>query len=321
MQNSRLDPIPSFCCVCDTHEAELVGKGKDYEYKTTDDMFTAFQCRSCELVYLNPRPQMSDMETIYPPEYHAFDFTEKDFGFVHKVRSRLEAKRLLASCRDLADGARILDVGCEDGFHVSLLREYGNKTWSLEGVDLDRRAVEAAERAGITVHYGSVDGLDLPLDHYDLVFMIQTIEHVERPDVILKSVHRLLKPGGRLVIVTDNTGSIDFGLFKKGYWGGYHFPRHLNLFNKYALTKLAEKIGFAVMEIVTIVSPVNWVYSFHNALMDKRASKFLIDRFSLRSVASLSAFTLLDIMLQKADRGALLQATLTKPTPPHDPGS
>jgi len=113
--------------------------------------------------------------------------------------------------------------------------------------------------------------------------------------------------------VTDNTDSLDFGLFKRGYWGGYHFPRHLNLFNKSSLTKLALKTGLLVEGLTTIVSPVNWVYSIHNALVDNRAPKFLINRFTLKSFVSLSAFTMLDMILQKAKRGALLRATLQKP--------
>jgi hypothetical protein len=43
------------------------------------------------------------------------------------------------------------------------------------------------------------------------------------------------------VIVTDNTDALDFKIFKGGYWGGYHFPRHWNLFNRKSLTKLAGK--------------------------------------------------------------------------------
>ena len=305
--------MPTLCCVCGIDDAVQIGAGEDFEYRTTDDTFTAVKCRSCSLVYLNPRPTLADMETIYPAEYHAFDFSEKDFGLVHKIRSRLEAKRLLEYCGPLPDGARILDVGCGDGFHLRLLREFGNKTWNLEGVDLDRRAVEAAEGSGLKVHFGSVESLDLDAESYDLVFMIQTIEHVERPDEFLAAVSRLIKPGGCVVIVTDNTDSVDFGLFKKGYWGGYHFPRHLNLFNKASLSKLATKKGLLVEGLTTIVSPVNWVYSVHNALVDKRAPRFLINRFTLKSVASLSAFTVLDIILQRAKRGALLLATLQKP--------
>ncbi len=313
MENNRLNLTPTVCCVCGIDDTDKVGSGEDYEYRTTDDTFAAFRCRSCTLVYLNPRPTLADMETIYPAEYHAFDFSEKDFGLVHKIRSRLEARRLLACCGSMPERARIMDIGCGDGFHLNLLREFGNKNWELEGVDLNRRAVEAAERSGLKVHFGGLESLDLQANSYDLIFMIQTIEHVERPDVTLDTVYRLLKHGGRLVIVTDNTDSVDFGLFKGGYWGGYHFPRHLNLFNKFSLAKLAAKTGFSVANISTLVSPVNWVYSFHNALVDKQASTFFINRFTLKSVVSLSAFTLLDIVLQKFRRGALLLATLQKP--------
>lgn len=313
MKSNRLELMPTLCCVCGIDDAVQIGAGEDFEYRTTDDTFTAVKCRTCSLVYLDPRPTLGDMATIYPAEYHSFDFSEEDYGLVHKIRSRLEAKRLLEYCGLLPDGARILDVGCGDGFHLRLLREFGNKSWNLEGVDLDRRAIEAAERSGSNVHFGSIESLDLKPESYDVIYTIQTIEHVERPDEFLAAVSRLVKPGGRVVIVTDNTDSVDFGLFKKGYWGGYHFPRHLNLFNKISLSKLAQKAGLSVEGLTTIVSPVNWVYSIHNALVDKRAPKFLINRFTLKSFVSLSAFTMLDIILQKADRGALLRATLQKP--------
>jgi SAM-dependent methyltransferase len=143
--------------------------------------------------------------------------------------------------------------------------------------------------------------------------MIQTVEHVDQPDSVLQAVRSLLKPGGRLMIVTDNTDSVDFGLFKSRYWGGYHFPRHWNLFNCGSLTKLAKKVGFEVDEITTQVTPVNWVYSIHNALADKGAPQLLIDQFSLKSTISLSVFTSLDMVLQKLGRGGLLRAVLRKP--------
>ena len=301
------------CCVCETGDARPVGAGYDFEYQTSADVFLAVQCNFCGLVYLNPRPDVSEFETIYPPTYHAFDFSERDFGLIYKIRSRLEAKRLLSWCAGLPDEARILDVGCGDGFHLNLLKQHGEKTWTLEGVDLDRRAAEMAERSGLKVHVGTLEELGLPENTYDLAFMIQTIEHVERPEKVLSAAREILKPGGRLVIVTDNTDSFDFKLFKNSYWGGYHFPRHWNLFNRNSLTKLAEKCGFEVNDLTTQVSPVNWVYSIHNALVDRKAPRFLINQFTLKSTASLSAFTSLDILLQKMGRGALLRAILQKP--------
>jgi 2-polyprenyl-3-methyl-5-hydroxy-6-metoxy-1,4-benzoquinol methylase len=300
------------CCVCKTDDAAPVGVGQDFEYQTSEDTFLAMQCRLCGLVYLNPRPSVSELERIYPPTYHAFDFSEKDFGFVYKVRSRLEAKRLLSWCKDLADDARILDVGCGDGFHLNLLKRYGKKSWKLEGIDINQRAIEMAEKSGLKVHLGSVEDVSLPRESYDLTFMIQTIEHVEKPDRILQSVRELLKPGGKLVIVTDNTDSPDFRFFKGGYWGGYHFPRHWNLFNRNSMTRLAENAGFQVEDLTTQVSPVNWVYSIHNTLVDWKKTRWLINQFTLKSTVSLSAFTMLDMVMQKFGRGALLLATLRK---------
>jgi SAM-dependent methyltransferase len=308
-----LDLTSVRCCVCETDNAEPVGRGKDFEYRTSPDTFVAMRCRSCGLIYLNPRPSVSEFQRIYPPTYHAFDFSEKEFGLAYKVRSRLETKRLLSWCRGLPDDARILDVGCGDGFHLRLLRDFGSRRWTLNGIDIDRRAVEMAERAGLQVQLGSVGEVDLPSEAYDLALMISTIEHVEKPVEALNNVRKLLRPGGRLVIVTDNTDSLDFKFFKDSYWGGYHFPRHWNLFNRGSLTRCAEKAGFEVDDMSTQVSPVNWVYSIHNALVDWETPRWLIDRFTLRSTVSLSVFTALDIALQRLGKGALLRAILRRP--------
>lgn len=301
------------CCICEIEDAELVGVGKDFEYNSSADTFSAMRCRSCRLIYLNPRPNISEFEKIYPSNYHAFDFSKKEFGIVYKIRSRLEAKRLLSCCKDLPANARILDVGCGDGFHLNLLRQYGKKSWSLEGIDMDKRAVDMAKKSGLTVHRGSIESIDLPQNSYDLAFMIQTIEHLEKPVEVLQGIRKFLKPGGKLLIVTDNTSSLDFKFSKKSYWGGYHFPRHWNLFNRNSLTQLAEKAGFEVAVLETQVSPVNWVYTIHNWLVGHRAPQWAIDRFTLKSAVSLSVFTLLDIVLQKSGNGALLRAILRKP--------
>ena len=182
-----------------------------------------------------------------------------------------------------------------------------------QGIDLDSRAVDIAVDSGLNVRLGTLEEVDFPKDRYDLVYTLQTLEHVASPDQFLLDIRRILKPGGRLVIVTDNTDSFDFTLFKKGSWGGYHFPRHWNLFNRRSLHLLADKTGFEVPKITTIVSPVNWVYSLHNLLIGLNAPSWVVARFTLKSPVSLGLFTLIDAMLQKVGRGALLNAYLSKP--------
>ncbi|MGA9994472.1 MAG: class I SAM-dependent methyltransferase [Pyrinomonadaceae bacterium] len=304
--------VPVQCCICEMDDAVPVAVGEDFEYHTSPDSFLALRCQGCGLVYLNPRPSLDETLRIYPQNYHAFDFSEERFGLAYKVRRWLESRRARSWCRKLGDDARILDVGCGDGFHLRLLRDIGKHGWQLEGVDSDERAVMAAGRAGLKVHQGTVEQLDLPRDSYDLALLIQTIEHVANPPAVVRAVRSLLRPGGSLIIVTDNADSLDFKLFKGRHWGGYHFPRHWNLFNAESLRALARKVEMEVDSLQTMVSPVNWTYSIRNTLVDWHAPQWLVNRFSLKSPGALSAFTVFDTMHQLAGRGALLHAVLRK---------
>ena len=175
----------------------------------------------------------------------------------------------------------------------------------MSGIDIDHRAVEHARSRGLEVQLGTVEDLVEQGPQYDLVYTIQTIEHVAAPDQMLAAIGAILRPGGRVVIVTDNTDSIDAGLFEARHWGGYHIPRHWNLFNRKSLARLARKCDLEVVSIKTIVSPVNWVYSIHNLLVDRHAPRWLIERFTLKSPVSLGLFTVLDVILSRFGKGAL----------------
>ncbi|MEO8860455.1 MAG: hypothetical protein ABI358_03480 [Ginsengibacter sp.] len=61
------------------------------------------------------------------------------------------------------------------------------------------------------------------------------------------------------------------------------------------------------------MSEVNWAYSIHNFLAARHKSDHLINKFTLKSTVSLTAFTALDFILQKFGKAALLEATLRKP--------
>ena len=300
------------CCLCGTPDGRPVGVGEDFEYHTSDHSFLAVQCPHCELVYLDPRPSMADVAGIYPDDYHAFAFDEEQFGIVHRMRSRLEAWRLLRAGRGLVPDARVLDVGCGDGFHLDLLRRYGPPGWVLHGVDLDVRAADAATRRGLDVFCGSIEQAPIEEGSIDFALCIQTIEHVADPVAFLTAIARVLRPGGRLYLITDNTGSPDFALAKGRHWGGYHFPRHWNLFNKASIHSLAARAGLDVAAAGTTTSPVNWTYSVRNLLVDWGAPPWLYERFSLQAAPALAVFTAVDMMFTIVGHGALLRIILRR---------
>lgn len=306
-----MESVP--CCLCGGRGPSPVGVGEDFEYRTGDQSFLAVRCPTCDLIYLDPRPAMSELGRIYPDSYHAFGFDEQTFGLVHKVRGQLEARRLLRAARGLPDDARVLDVGCGDGFHLQLLRQYGPSGWTLMGVDNDPRAVEAAQRRNLRVELATIENSTIAPASIDMVLCVQTVEHVADPVALLKAIRSVLRPGGRLYLVTDNTGSPDFAVAKGRHWGGYHFPRHWNLFNKGSMRRLAELSGLEVDHLGTMVSPVNWTYSVRNWLDDWGAPPWLVRQFSLTTAPSLAVFTMVDAAFDAVGRGALLRVILRRP--------
>ena len=79
------------------------------------------------------------------------------------------------------------------------------------------------------------------------------------------------------------------------------------------MQKLAEKTDFEVSYLGTQCSPVNWVYTVHNWLVDIKAPLRLTNAFTLKSTFSLAFFTIVDFVLQKFRRGELLRVKLRKP--------
>lgn len=309
----HLPTEPAACALCGPGPLRPHAAGEDFEYRTSDDIWRMTRCQACGLLVLDPRPAADQFDRIYPPSYHAFAFTPERFGLAHAVRRRLEAARLLRAFAGLPAAARVLDVGCGDGFHLGLFREFGRPGWELLGVDPSRRAVRRAVAAGLSAHLGTVEDLPAAAGRFDAALMVMTVEHLADPLAAVRAVRRRLAPGGRLVVVTDNAGSPDARLFGRRHWGGYHFPRHTYLFDRRTLRHLGERAGFRVRQVRTLVSPVNWVYSVRNAVVDAGGPRWLADRLGLSAAPALGAGTALDFVCQLVGHGAILQAVFVNP--------
>ena len=141
------------CCICEQRDAEPVGVTADFEYRTSGDTFLVRRCRRCNLVYLDPRPAIDEYSRIYPPEYHAFNFSAAKFGLAYWIRVRLERHRLMRWCRDLREDARIIDVGCGDGFHFGHLSS-GGEVHNLQLVAGAEVIEDRVEKKSIELSFG-----------------------------------------------------------------------------------------------------------------------------------------------------------------------
>jgi len=279
-----LSLVPARCCTCEDDDAVPIAVGEDFEYHTTDDTFLAVRCRGCGLVYLNPRPSPAERERIAPP--HGALESSRDGRW-------WDARPLLRACEGLPQDACILEAGRGESLDQSLLRQVCGQDWRVDTVD-------PATLAGLRP------------DVYDLALLIGTLEQVEDPPELLRVLRLLLKPGGCLLVVTENTDSLAFRLFQGRQWGGYHFPRRSNLWNPASLRALARKTDFEVRSLTTAGSAANWVPSIRQFLLDYGAPGFVVERFRLSAMWSPYVFGALDALAALAGRGSRLRAVLQR---------
>lgn len=94
----------------------------------------------------------------------------------------------------------LLDIGARQG---TLVDEATRLGYDAMGVDRCEPLARTARARGLHVESGTVDGIP-GADRFDVVTMMDVIEHVPAPRRLLAAAHRLLKPGGRLVVYTSN---------------------------------------------------------------------------------------------------------------------
>ena len=112
------------------------------------------------------------------------------------------------------EGIRLLDVGCSSG---TLIKIANNMGIHAEGVEPMPEPVLTAVNSGLRVHKGFIEDLMLPEKSFDIVTLIEVIEHVKDPISLLRACHRVIRPDGLIIIRTGNTDSWTVK-FMKGSW-------------------------------------------------------------------------------------------------------
>jgi 2-polyprenyl-3-methyl-5-hydroxy-6-metoxy-1,4-benzoquinol methylase len=283
----RSQPKPD-CLLCG-------GNGVEKYPGMTDRLFgaagswTLVECSNCAcgLLWLNPQPIAEDIHEAYSDYYthraassdswlrHNYRavraaYLKMRFGYQPGMPTMLWHRALASMVWGLPDlrvrfdssvmwlpaqpGGRLLEVGCGRGDMLEVLAHLG---WDAEGVDFDPRAAESARARGLRVCHGTLASCHYDDATFDAVIMSHVIEHLHDPVGVVKECYRILKPGGHIVLLTPNTGSLGHRLYGR-YWLHLDPPRHLYLFNSETLAKLAEGLGFSKLKCFSVIRDANW---------------------------------------------------------------
>ena len=177
----------------------------------------------------------------------AWPWTWLAAGFDLSGARRAELEQSILFLRGERPG-RVLDVGCGEGARLVRLRDLG---WSVAGIDLDPAAVARAREKGLEVHLGELANAPFGESEFDAITLSHVIEHVPDPGTVLAQCRRVLSPGGQLVVVTPNAGSLGHLRFG-ARWRGLEPPRHLQIFTPPALASAVARAGFAGIRTRTV---------------------------------------------------------------------
>lgn len=163
------------------------------------------RCRSCGLVYADPRADPREAERFYSGSHGGAEasapLAQRDWDAAVAGR-----RSHLADLAPPAEGAvRFADIGFGDGASLAAAVELG---WDATGLELDPNLVDAA-RARVPeadVILGDVTSFD-PSEPFDVVYSWHTIEHVLDVDAWVAAIRRIMRPGGTLVVGTENAAS------------------------------------------------------------------------------------------------------------------
>jgi SAM-dependent methyltransferase len=206
----------------------------------------------------------------------------------------------------------IIDAGCGSGQLLALLQRHGPKSWTLYGNDISSESLARIEqRLGISTIAGRFETIEADV-RFDMIILNQTIEHLDRPSHVVAKAFELLKPGGVLFIETPSLDGVDRTVFRRRYWGGYHFPRHWVLFTAETLRRVISRFGLETVRVDYLPSPAFWTQSFHHLFLDKgfpRLARF----WTIRNPLPLAIATAFDLIAGKLYRTSNMRLVARKP--------
>ncbi|MFA4982107.1 MAG: class I SAM-dependent methyltransferase [Candidatus Omnitrophota bacterium] len=163
-------------------------------------------CAACELLYRFPQPSDGELEELYNSHYTKEKMTNNRPGGA-------SPENVLRQHLDLIDrfllplkGKRILDYGCGAGALGKIAKARG---MDVAGVESNAHAREHLIKTGLFPVYKDAHELSASGKRFDLIVLIQVLEHLREPWNDIGKLAGLLSPGGCIYITTINSKGLN----------------------------------------------------------------------------------------------------------------
>ena len=221
------------CPICN-YKAKIL-----YRISRSEAVFNILRCNSCGLE-MQERPP-DTLEALYTKEYYTggAEYSYQDERSSIKFHNFVWQARLKKLARFVPPPADFLDVGCAFGGFVQAASDFG---YHAQGLDISAYAADYARSQGLKVQQGSLEPGLLPPQSFDIVSLVEVIEHLPDPCAALQTLSEIVRPQGMVLVQTANF------LGWQARWAGakyhYYLPGHLFYYSTKNLRMLFANYGF-----------------------------------------------------------------------------
>ena len=235
------------CILCGADDAILLSVTRTWP---------VVRCKRCGMVYLRERPPETSLNSIYSSNYYengdvGYHGYIKTFNKYEAVFRQIFAKRS-RDLRKYAKGNRILEIGCAYGFLLDYLRSDG---WDVKGTEVSSLSGNyAKEILELDVRVCSLTDAGYASKSFDVVMLLDVLEHMHSPYRTLAEIRRILSPDGMLVVQCpyelyhweEILEAVIRGR-KSGSIEPDAVPAHLYFFQPSTLEALLRKAGYRII--------------------------------------------------------------------------
>lgn len=255
----KMISTPPVCIACNSNMDILWSDTFDDRYGYPG-YFDIYRCTSCGQGVTFPLLKDSELSNLYGTYYPRRNIDIKDL--VHQAvnpdTKQAKINRWWSGTDNQGQylakpGMTVLDYGCGSGASLLEMEKIGIDAY---GIEADPNVKQVVDALNLKIYIGSIDDAPFKINQFDMIILNQVIEHIPSPDILLKKLRPLLKPGGKIVLSFPNAGSI-YARFFKRRWINWHIPYHLHHFNINSMNLFFIRNGWRVINSRTI-TPNLW---------------------------------------------------------------
>ena len=210
------------------------------DYTLSGDSFEVMRNQEYEMLVTSPVPL--GLQDYYKSENYISHTDSKKtiFDKIYQIVKNYTLKQKLFLLNSFkTESKTVLDVGAGTG---EFLKVCANNKWEVLGIEPSAEARNIAKKKGIHL---KENFLDIANQKFDVITLWHVLEHVENLKTTIKTLKKLLKPRGRIVIAVPNYKSLDAKFYNE-YWAAYDVPRHLWHFSQRSIHKLFSEVEMIV---------------------------------------------------------------------------